>query len=331
MQKHRNHACDRFPITILAAAFNANRRFPSVIMPEIARRLYSNAYVMLAMTMLAWGAHAVVARVSVGEISPMMLTSGRWLLVSLLLATFYRAELGAALTVLRAHPRYMLLMGALGYTAFNVMMYLAAQFTTAVNMSLLQGAIPIFVLIGAFIAYRIPVRGVQIIGVGVTVLGVVLTATNGHPERLRDLVFNIGDVLMIIACAFYAGYTVKLKERPAVPSIVFFAALALVAGLVSLPFLAIEIALGKAQAPTLTGWAVLAFVGVIPSFLAQISFMRGVELIGPGRAGIFANLVPVIGAGLAVLFLAEPFGWHHGLALVLVLGGIAIAERGRGA
>lgn len=300
-------------------------------MPEIARRLYSNAYVMLAMTMLAWGAHAVVARVSVGEISPMMLTSGRWLLVSLLLATFYRAELGAALTVLRAHPRYMLLMGALGYTAFNVMMYLAAQFTTAVNMSLLQGAIPIFVLIGAFIAYRIPVRGVQIIGVGVTVLGVVLTATNGHPERLRDLVFNIGDVLMIIACAFYAGYTVKLKERPAVPSIVFFAALALVAGLVSLPFLAIEIALGKAQAPTLTGWAVLAFVGVIPSFLAQISFMRGVELIGPGRAGIFANLVPVIGAGLAVLFLAEPFGWHHGLALVLVLGGIAIAERGRGA
>lgn len=331
MQKHRNHAFDRFPIIILAAAFNANRRFPSVIMPEIARRLYSNAYVMLAMTMLAWGAHAVVARVSVGEISPMMLTSGRWLLVSLLLATFYRAELGAALTVLRAHPRYMLLMGALGYTAFNVMMYLAAQFTTAVNMSLLQGAIPIFVLIGAFIAYRIPVRGVQIIGVGVTVLGVVLTATNGHPERLRDLVFNIGDVLMIIACAFYAGYTVKLKERPAVPSIVFFAALALVAGLVSLPFLAIEIALGKAQAPTLTGWAVLAFVGVVPSFLAQISFMRGVELIGPGRAGIFANLVPVIGAGLAVLFLAEPFGWHHGLALVLVLGGIAIAERGRGA
>ncbi len=290
------------------------------------RSLYSNAYLMLGLTMLFWGAHAVVARFSVGQISPMMLTAGRWLLVGLLLFTFCRKELRAAVPVLRANPRYMLLMGALGYTVFNVMMYMAAQFTTAVNMSLLQGAIPICVLIGAFIAYRIPVRGLQVVGVIVTIFGVILTATNGHPERLRDFVFNIGDILMIIACVFYAGYTVKLKERPAVPALVFFAALAMVAGVISIPFLIAEIALGKAQMPTLKGWAVLAFVGVVPSFLAQIFFMRGVELIGPGRAGIFANLVPVIGAGLAVLFLSEPFAWHHGAALVLVLGGIAIAE-----
>lgn len=293
------------------------------------RSLYSNAYLLLSLTMLFWGAHAVVARFSVGQISPMVLTAGRWLLVAALLAAFYGKELRQALPVIRANPVYMVMMGALGYTAFNVMMYSAAQFTTAVNMSLLQGAIPICVLLGAFLAYRTPVRGLQILGVALTIFGVILTATNGHPERLREFSFNIGDILMIIACAFYAGYTVKLKERPAIPSVVFFAALAVVAGVISLPFLAAEIALGQAQMPTLKGWAVLAFVGIVPSFLAQIFFMRGVELIGPGRAGIFANLVPVIGSGLAVLFLGEPFGWHHAAALVLVLGGIAIAERAK--
>lgn len=293
------------------------------------RSLYSNAYLLLSLTMLFWGAHAVVARFSVGQISPMVLTAGRWLLVAVLLAAFYGKELRQALPVIRASPVYMVMMGALGYTAFNVMMYSAAQFTTAVNMSLLQGAIPICVLLGAFLAYRTPVRGLQILGVALTIFGVILTATNGHPERLREFSFNIGDILMIIACAFYAGYTVKLKERPAIPSVVFFAALAVVAGVISLPFLAAEIALGQAQMPTLKGWAVLAFVGIVPSFLAQIFFMRGVELIGPGRAGIFANLVPVIGSGLAVLFLGEPFGWHHAAALVLVLGGIAIAERAK--
>lgn len=293
------------------------------------RSLYSNAYLLLSLTMLFWGAHAVVARFSVGQISPMVLTAGRWLLVAVLLAAFYGKELRQALPVIRANPVYMVMMGALGYTAFNVMMYSAAQFTTAVNMSLLQGAIPICVLLGAFLAYRTPVRGLQILGVALTIFGVILTATNGHPERLREFSFNIGDILMIIACAFYAGYTVKLKERPAIPSVVFFAALAVVAGVISLPFLAAEIALGQAQMPTLKGWAVLAFVGIVPSFLAQIFFMRGVELIGPGRAGIFANLVPVIGSGLAVLFLGEPFGWHHAAALVLVLGGIAIAERAK--
>lgn len=281
---------------------------------------------MLSLTMLFWGAHAVVARFSVGQISPMMLTAGRWILVMLLLAACYGRELRQAIPVIRTHPGYMLMMGMLGYTAFNVMMYSAAQFTTAVNMSLLQGAIPICVLLGAFIAYRTPVRGLQILGVALTILGVILTATNGHPERLREFSFNIGDILMIIASVLYAGYAVKLKERPAIPGLVFFAALAVVAFVTSLPFLAAEIALGKAQMPTLKGWAVLAFVGFVPSFLAQIFFMRGVELIGPGRAGIFANLVPVLGSGLAVLFLGEPFGWHHAAALVLVLGGIAIAE-----
>lgn len=295
-------------------------------MPGAFRAIYANAYVMLGLTMFFWGAHAVVARFSVGEISPMVLTSGRWLGVAILLFAFYRREMREGLELLRANPRFMILMGSLGYTVFNVMMYQAAQYTTAVNMSLLQGAIPISVLIGAFLVYRTPVRGVQIVGVAITILGVVLVATNGHPERLRDLKFNIGDLLMIIACAFYAGYTVKLKERPAVSGTVFFAALAMVAGVVSLPFLFAEIAFGKAQLPTLKGWGVLGFVAVFPSFLSQIFFMRGVELIGPGRAGIFANLVPVIGAALAVAFLGEPFGWHHAAALVLVLGGIAIAE-----
>lgn len=298
-------------------------------MPNAFRALYANAYVMLGLTMFFWGAHAVVARFSVGQISPMVLTAGRWLGVAILLVTFYRAEVKEGLGALKRHPRFMILMGTLGYTVFNVIMYQAAQFTTAVNMSLLQGAIPICVLLGAFLLYRTPVRGVQIIGVAITVLGVVLVATNGHPERLRELQFNIGDILMIVACAFYAGYTVKLKERPAMSGPVFFAALAIVAGIASIPFLLAEIALGRAQLPTFQGWLVLGFVAIFPSFLSQIFFMRGVELIGPGRAGIFANLVPVIGAALAVLFLGEPFGWHHAAALVLVLGGIAIAERAK--
>ncbi|PPD13942.1 MAG: EamA family transporter [Methylobacterium sp.] len=298
-------------------------------MPNAFRALYANAYVMLGLTMFFWGAHAVVARFSVGQISPMVLTAGRWLGVAILLVTFYRADVKEGLGALKRHPRFMILMGTLGYTVFNVIMYQAAQFTTAVNMSLLQGAIPICVLLGAFLLYRTPVRGVQIVGVAITVLGVVLVATNGHPERLRELQFNIGDILMIVACAFYAGYTVKLKDRPAMSGPVFFAALAIVAGIASIPFLLAEIALGRAQLPTFQGWLVLGFVAIFPSFLSQIFFMRGVELIGPGRAGIFANLVPVIGAGLAVLFLGEPFGWHHAMALVLVLGGIAIAERAK--
>ena len=68
-----------------------------------------------------------------------------------------------------------------------------------------------------------------------------------------------------------------------------------------------------------------------PSFLAQICFIRGVELIGPGRAGVFVNLVPVFASIMAVGFLKEPFEGFHALALALVLGGIWLSERGKAA
>ncbi len=296
--------------------------------PKISA-LYSNAYLLLACTMLFWGGNAIAARLAVGEISPMVLTAGRWLVVVIFIASFLRAEVREAWPVLKARWRFALAMGTFGYTVFNAMMYVAGHHTTAVNITLLQGSIPVFTLIGAYFAYRTPVRGMQMIGIAVTMLGVALTASGGHLERLASLAINFGDMLMLGACALYAGYTVALKKRPTISGLAFFAGMALAAALVSLPFLAAEIALGKAVWPGLKGLMILTFVAIGPSFLAQIFFMRAVELIGPGRAGLFANLVPVIGAVLAVIILGEPFGWHHAVSMVLVLGGIAIAERGR--
>ncbi len=81
--------------------------------------------------------------------------------------------------------------------------------------------------------------------------------------------------------------------------------------------------------PDLRGWLIILYVAVLPGFVAQLFFMRGVELIGPGRAGLWVNLVPVWSAVLGPLILGEIFAWYHAVALLLVLGGIAIAESGR--
>jgi drug/metabolite transporter (DMT)-like permease len=134
-------------------------------------------------------------------------------------------------------------------------------------------------------------------------------------------------VWMIVACVAYAIYTVALRRRPAVPGLVFFSAMAAVAFLLSLPLLAAEIVAGDVVWPDAQGFAILAYVTLFPSLLSQLFFMRGVELIGPGRAGLFVNLVPVFGAILAVGLLGEPFRPYHALGLALVLGGIWLAER----
>jgi drug/metabolite transporter (DMT)-like permease len=296
-------------------------------MQRILAWLYGRPYLLLTLTMLMWGGNAVASRLAVGEVSPKTFTFLRWTLPVVILGVALHQQLLAHRQALAERWPLVLLMGTLGLTVFNALMYVAAHHTTAVNITILQGSMPVFVLVGALLFYGTRIRGWQIAGMAVTLLGALLVATRADPATLTSFSFNIGDLWMLAACGLYAGYTVALRAKPPVPGLVFFAALAGVALLTSVPLMAYEVATGTVTWPSLRGWLIVLYVGLFPSFVSQVLFMRGVELIGPGRAGLFVNLVPIFGALLAVLILGEPFAAYHGVGLALVLGGIWLAER----
>lgn len=297
---------------------------------RFAAPAWGSATLLLTLTALQWGGNAVASRAAVGEVGPLTLTTLRWVgVVAIMLPIMGPAIWAHRHALLPLWPK-LLITSLLGYTAFNTLMYTGAQYTSAINIGILQGSIPVFVLIGALLLYGTRIRLLQIVGVAVTIVGVLVVATRGDPAVITSLGFNIGDVWMIAACLFYAMYTVLLRDRPEVPGLVFFTVLATIALVLALPLLVFETATGALSWPvSWKGWAIVAFVCVFPSLLSQVFFMRGVELVGPGRAGIFVNLVPIFAAGLAVVLLGEPFGWYHLGGLVLVLGGIFIAERGK--
>ncbi len=291
--------------------------------------LWSRPYLLLALTALMWGGNAVAGRLAVGEISPMVLTALRWAVAVAVLAVVARRDLAAAWPALRPRWASLALFGTMGFTAFNALFYVAAHHTTAVNLGIIQGAIPVVVLLGAFLVYGTPIRSLQVVGVALTLVGVATVAARGDPRVLASLAISPGDLYMLLASVLYAVYTLALRNRPPVSGLALFAAMAGAAAVSSLPLVAYEAAIGAAQWPTLKGWLILLYVGLFPSLLSQILFIRGVELIGPGRAGLFVNLVPVFAALLGVVILGEPFRWYHGLALALVLGGIWLAEQRR--
>lgn len=293
-------------------------------------RLYDQPYLLLILTTLGWGANSVASRMAVGQISPMTLTSARWGLVLVLLLVSFRRKIGEALPLVRRQWVAVLLMGACGFTLFNALNYVAAHYTSAVNLSITQGTVPLLVLLGGLLAHRAPIKGRQLAGAALALAGVAMVASGGSLDALMRLRFNVGDVMMFTAAAVYAGYTVALRDRGdggGAGPIPFFFGMAVAAFLTSLPLVAIEAATGGLQAPTPKGLAILVFIALAPSFMSALFFMRAVALIGPARAGLFFNLVPVFGALLAVLVLGEPLGLHQVVALALVLGGIAVAER----
>jgi drug/metabolite transporter (DMT)-like permease len=287
------------------------------------------AYVLLTLTALFWAGNAIVGRLAVGEVSPMALVSLRWLGALGLLVVLAHAQVRRDWPALRRRLPFLAVMGAVGFTIFNAIFYVAAHRTTAVNIGIIQGAFPVFVLIGALAVYRTPVGGLQLAGVLMAMVGVVIIASGGELARLAGFALNAGDVLMIAACLLYAGYTLGLSRRPPVSPLSLFTGMACAAFVTSLPLALGEAALGRFQWPTPEGWLILGLVTLFPSFLSQIFFIQGVSLIGPGRAGVFVNLVPVFTSILALLVLDDPFEPFHAIALGLVLGGIWLSERGK--
>ena len=289
---------------------------------------WANPILLLVLTTLIWAAHSIVGRLAVGQIGPMTLTCLRWAaaLIPILIAA--RPSLRQDWPALRARWIYLAIMGTAGYTVFVALFYVAAHRTSALNLSIIQGAIPALVLIGARAFLGVRFGALQALGAVVTMLGVVVIAAQGDPARLAALAFNGGDVMMVVAAVLYAGYTIGLRQRPNVAGVSMLAAMAVAAFVTSVPLMIWEIVSGGFIWPTWGGLLVLAFVALGPAFVSQLMYMRGVELIGPGRAGVFVNLVPVFGAIMAVVILGEPFAVYHVLALLLVVGGIAIAQRG---
>jgi drug/metabolite transporter (DMT)-like permease len=293
------------------------------------RRLSGNAYLMLVAATMMWAGNSIIGKVAIGEVTPMTLTFMRWFLVCVILALFYREEAATAWPVLRPRWRWVVAMSVLGYTVFNALVYAAAHHTSGVNLTMLQSSIPVMVLIGAAIMFRTRIGGLQALGTVLTVVGVLVVASGGDIERILRLGFNVGDLYVLIACALYSGYTLGLRKRPATSGLELFIGFAVVAMVSSLPLLVWEMAAGEFFWPSLVGWAILAYVTLCPSLLSQIFYIRGVELIGPARAGLFINLIPIFGAVMAVLVLGEPFGWQEVAAAALVFGGIAVAEAGK--
>jgi len=288
--------------------------------------MHRTAYVLLLLTTLFWGGNSVAGKLAVGHISPMVLTTTRWAFALAIIAALGWPNIRRDWPLIRRNAPILLLLGTLGFTLFNIALYNALVYTTAINTAVEQAGIPMLIFLFSFLLFRTRVTWAQIAGVVLSVAGVVLTASHGEPARLLEMDINFGDLLMLGGIIVYGIYTVLLRLKPRIHWQSLMTSLTAVALVTSLPFLWAEQARGEMILPDRTGWAILVYVVIFPSILSQIFFIRSIELIGPNRAGLFVNLVPIFGTMLSLLVLGEAFHLYHAIALVLVFAGIWLAE-----
>ena len=292
-------------------------------------KIFTNAHFLLTLTSLFWAFNTIAGRAAVGEVSPLLVVSIRWFFVSILLTFLCRKELFETWKVLKYRLKWLVIMGLFGFTSFNSFYYIAAHDTIAINLGLVQGTMPAFIIIISRIWLKEKINIPQLIGVIITFVAVLLVVSSGNLYALMTLQLNKGDIVMIFACTLYAVYAVGLRKKPKIGALVLLTFFSYVAFIGSLPGLFYETFTGNLVLPGMKGIIILSIIIIFPSFLAQIFFMKGVEKIGPARSGLYTNLVPVFASILAVLLLGELFKLYHLISLILIFLGIYMFEKKR--
>jgi drug/metabolite transporter (DMT)-like permease len=294
--------------------------------PNTWRALWSNGPLLLAVCMLSWAGSVITGRAAAALVPPSLFTLLRWagaLLIVLPLAWRYlRYDIRP---LLRRWP-VVAALALLGVDAYNNLVYRGLHSTTAVNALLLSSATPLFVILAVFFMFGERPSLRQVLAILVSITGVLVIAAQGSLAALAALSFNPGDVLVTVAVACYAVYSALLRLRPAVHPLSLLAASFAIGVVFLIPLAASEYLGGARLHPTPLAIGAILYSCVFPAFVSYLFFNRGVELVGPARAGQYLHLMPVFGVLLAVLFLGETLHSYHIPGIALIATGLWLAR-----
>ena len=288
----------------------------------------ANPYLLLTLTPLFWAFNTIIGRGLAAQVPPMTMTFLRWFFAILILAPLALPHVRRDWPIVRRGWKSMLVLGVIGVGTHNAVGYLGLNYTTATNALILNSFIPVMVISLSWIFLRERLSSLQLVGVGVSLAGVLMILTRGSIDVLASFRLNGGDLLLILAMAMWSVYTIGLRWRPAgLHMLTFLFILMVIGDLAVLPLFAVELAIGRHMVVTPANVAAIVTVALFSSVLAYIFWNHGVAQVGANVAGLFVHLMPVFGVLLAWVFLDERLALFHVAGIALILSGIGITSR----
>ena len=228
------------------------------------------AYLLMVLPPLFWAGNATLARFVADQIPPITLSFWRWVIALLVLIPFTWSHVRKDWPEIKKGWKIIILLGLLGIALFNALLYKAAQTTTAINISLTQSVMPVIIVLISFILFgdRITLR--QVLAIVLCTIGASYIIIRGDIQRLTELEFVIGDLIMLLAVILYAIYTVLLRKRPNIHPLSFLTATFTVAVVFLLPLYLWEIQSGPPLVLSQSVILSLIYIAFFPSILAYI-------------------------------------------------------------
>ena len=278
-------------------------------------------YLIMILPPLLWAGNFVVGRAVSNQHAPIGLSFWRWFLACLILLPFVVKPIWQQRQLIIKHFWKIFILAVLSISSFNSLAYISLQYTTATNATLLNSFIPIFILIITGVFFKEKISNKQILGVFVSLLGVIVILTRFDQQVIANLEINKGDLWMLLAALDWALYSILLQYlRPKnLDSMPFLGTMMIIGTIVLMPVLIINPFNEQPITWNSEMIKALAYIAIFPSIVSYLAWNYGMQKIGASIGGQFIHLMPIFGALMAVVFLGESIQLYH------LIGGICIA------
>jgi drug/metabolite transporter (DMT)-like permease len=287
------------------------------------------AYFLLVLTTIFWSGNFIVGKAaSMYEIPPFSLNFYRWFFAGLILLPFTIKELINKKNYIINNIGFFIILGITSITIFNSIVYYSLYYTQVINGVLMISTIPVWII---FIASLLKIEKTnisQIIGVILSLTGVIFIITKADLELIKNLDFNKGDLSMVAAMFAWAVYSALLKKKTYEISQITLLQVVIICGLVFLiPIYFIEMISGNIIKLGKPFYLTLTYVVLFPGLASFFFWIKGISIIGANRAGVFLHLMPIFGAIMAMIIFNEKFMFYHFLGAIFIIMGITLSNK----
>ncbi len=289
------------------------------------------AYLLLILTTLFWSGNFIVGKAaSIYQIPPFSLNFYRWLFAFLILLPFTFKEILKNKKYILDNIGFFIILGITSITIFNSIVYYSLYYTQVISGVLMISTIPVWIMFIASILNIEKTNFFQIIGVILSLTGVLFIITKVDIELIKSLNFNKGDLSMVVAMFSWATYSALLKKKTYKVSQIALLEVIIICGLLFLiPVYFVEMSLGSSITIGKPFILTLTYVVLFPGILAFLFWIKGIAIIGANRAGVFLHLMPIFGALMAMIIFDEKFMFYHFLGAIFIVAGITLSNKNK--
>ena len=289
----------------------------------------TKAYFMLVCATLFWAGNFMVGKFAFfSNVPPMSLVFFRWSLVWLLLLPFTYKEVIKHKEVIFENLPLLLFLALTSVGLFNSFTYLSLVYTQVINASLFNTAIPAIIILLCFIFKIEKTNKYQILGLIISVLGILSIITKLNLEILLSLSFNKGDLIMIGGVISWGLYSSFLKKKKFTLPLLTLVHVLCTFGLIFIfPQFMFEFSQGQRINFNIELIYILIFLALFPSIGSYYCWAGAVSIIGANRAGIFLSLIPLFSTIMAIFFYNEQFKFFHLIGAILIIIGLFLSNK----